>query len=42
MSEMTGWALAGVITLAFMLGCCFGVMITALMCANGRDKDDRP
>ena len=37
---MTGWALAGVIAAAFFTGVCFGVMITALMCANGRDRDE--
>lgn len=37
---MTGWALVGAITGVFMLGVCFGVMLMALMCANGRDRDD--
>ena len=37
---MTGWVLAIVIFLVYMLGVCSGVFIFALIAANGRDRDD--
>ena len=37
---LTGWWLAIVLLLVFFLGVCFGVMLIALMSANGRDMDE--